>query len=186
MGEAFQDEIVLVERAVAGDADAFGELYLQHLDTIYRYIYFRIAEPEEAQDLTEQVFLRAWEALPDYEREGRFTSWLYRIAHNMTVDYYRRRKPIVSTSLLESDVWESDAPVALDQVIRAEEATALASAIAQLPEDQQQVIVLRFVEGLRHAEVARIMDKSENACRAIQHRALKSLNRLLTGVREGV
>jgi RNA polymerase sigma-70 factor (ECF subfamily) len=72
----------------------------------------------------------------------------------------------------------------LDQVIQAEEADTLASAIAQLPDEQQQVVILRFVEGLRHAEVARIVGKSEGACRVIQHRALIALNQLLTGMQE--
>ncbi len=183
MLDASPDESALVERAVAGDADAFGALYLSHLDAIYRYIYFRVGDTEGAKDLTEQVFLNAWEALSGYRQRGsQFASWLYRIAHNVVVDQHRRQKPIVSTSLLEREVRESEQSTALDQVIKAEEAAALASAIAQLPENQQQVIVLRFIEGLRHAEVARIMDKSEGACRVIQHRALTALNRLLTNV----
>ncbi|MDY7080420.1 MAG: sigma-70 family RNA polymerase sigma factor [Chloroflexota bacterium] len=182
MPGASNDETTLVDRAIAGNADAFGELYLQHMDAIYRYTYFRVGDVEDAEDLTEQVFLKAWEALPGYQQHGnRFISWLYRIAHNVVVDHHRRRKPILSTSLSEDEVGESKQPAALDQVIRAEEAAVLASAVAQLPDEQQQIVILRFVEGLRHAEVARIMDKSEGACRVIQHRALAALNKLLTG-----
>ena len=185
MPDASLNEAALVERAIAGDADAFGALYLFHLDAIYRYIFFRVGDADIAEDLTEQVFLNAWEALPSYRQRGsQFASWLYRIAHNVVVDQHRRRKPVISISLLERGVGESEQFTALDQVIKAEEAAALASAIAQLPEEQQQVIVLRFIEGLRHAEVARIMDKSEGACRVIQHRALTALNRLLTNVQE--
>ena len=186
MSDTRHDEAALVERAVASDADAFGALYLLHMDAIYRYVYMRVGDAEDAEDLTEQVFLKAWEALPGYQQRGnRFTSWLYRIAHNVVVDQHRRRRqPILSMPLSEMGAWESKQSTALDQIIKAEEATVLASAIAQLDDDQQQVIILRFVEGLGHAEVARIMNKSKGACRVIQHRALAVLNRLLTDVRE--
>jgi RNA polymerase sigma-70 factor (ECF subfamily) len=181
MPDASPHETALVERAIAGDADAFGELYLLHLDAIYRYIYFRIADANDAQDLAEQTFLKAWESLPRYEQRGPpFTSWLYRIAHNLIVDHHRRQKPIVSLSLAEKNNWKSKGPNALAQIIQAEETAALARAIAQLPHDQQQVIVLRFIEGLSHNEVAQIVDKSPGACRVHQHRALAALNQLLT------
>ncbi len=183
MPDSSCQEAALVERAVAGDADAFGELYLLHLDAIYRYIRYRVGDASDAEDLTEQVFLNAWKALPGYKRRrGSFASWLYRIAHNVVVDYYRRRKPTVYMPSQEEVDWESKQPTPLEQVIGAEEVATLTTAIAQLPEDQQQVIILRFIEGLRHAEVARIIGKSEGACRIIQYRALVALNRLLSGV----
>ena len=181
MPDSSYDEAALVKRAVAGDADAFGELYLLHLDAIYRYAYYRVGDAKDAEDITEQVFLKAGEALPGYKQLGNpFTSWLYRIAHNVIVDHHRRQKPTVPMPLPEKAGWESKQPTSLEQVIEAEEAAALSSAIARLSEEQQQVITLRFIEGLNHAEVARIMDKSEGACRVIQHRALVALNRLLT------
>jgi len=182
MPDSSRREVTLVERAVAGDADAFGELYLLHLDAIYRYVYFRVGDANDAEDLTGQVFLKAWESLPGYKRRGNpFASWLYRIAHNVVVDHRRRQKPVVAMPSLEAVDRESRQPTPLERVIEAEEAAALATAIAQLPEEQQQVIVLRFIEGLKHAEVAHIMNKSEGACRMIQHRALTALNQLLSG-----
>lgn len=186
MPDSSHHETNLVECAVAGDANAFGELYLLHMDAIYRYVYYRVGETSDAEDLTEQVFLKAWEALPGYKQRGNpFTSWLYRIAHNAVVDHHRRQKPTVTMSSPEQVDWEGEQPTSLERVveavIKAEEATALAAAIAQLPEEQQQVIILRFVEGLRHAEVARVVGKSEGACRVIQHRALTALNQLLSG-----
>ncbi len=177
-------EATLVKRAIAGDADAFGELYLRHLDAIYRYVYFRVGNVEDAEDLTEQVFLKAWEALPGYRQRGNpFSSWLYRIAHNVVVDHHRRQQTARAVPLPDGNGggWETNEPTTLDRVIAAEEAAALASAIAQLPEEQQQVIILRFIEGMSHAQVSRIIGKSEGACRVIQHRALTALNRLLTG-----
>ena len=181
MTEYQEDEATLVKRAVAGDADAFGELYLLHMDAIYRYIYYRVANTDDAEDLAEQVFLNAWEALPGYEqRKYPFTSWLYRIAHNVVVDYHRRHKPTAPLPPPETVDWGEEQPTSLEQVIEAEEASALATAIAQLSEEQQQVIILRFIQGLKHAEVARIIGKSESACRVIQHRALTALNKLLS------
>ncbi|HID65158.1 MAG TPA: sigma-70 family RNA polymerase sigma factor [Anaerolineae bacterium] len=182
MPDSSPHEAALVARAVAGDADAFGELYLLHIDAIYRYVYFRVGDASDAEDLTEQVFLKAWEALPGYRQRGNpFTSWLYRIAHNVVIDHHRRQKPVIPMPSPEKVDREGKHPPPLEQVIEAEEAAALAAAIVQLPEEQQQVIILRFVEGLNHAEVARIMNKSKGACRVIQHRALAALNRLLSG-----
>src|SRR5262245_5458045 len=124
------DEVALVEYAVAGDADAFGALYLRHLNAIYRYVYFRVGNAADAEDLTEQVFLKAWEALPSYNQRGhRFTSWLYRNAHNMVIDHHRHQKTMISIPLREKGHWASRQSTALEQVIEVEEATALASAI---------------------------------------------------------
>ncbi len=177
-----QDEAHLVKCAITGDTDAFGELYLLHLDAIYRYIYYRVGDTHDAEDLTEQVFLKAWEALPCYEQRGNpFTSWLYRIAHNVVVDHCRRQKPTIPMPPPEKVGWESKHSTSLEQVIEAEEAAAMTTAIAQLPGEQQRVIILRFIEGLSHAEVARILDKSQGACRVLQYRALAALNQLLSG-----
>jgi RNA polymerase sigma-70 factor (ECF subfamily) len=180
-----ESENHLVECAIAGDAEAFGELYSIHLDAIFRYIYYRVGEVEEAEDLTEQVFLNVWKALPGYRRRGvPFTSWLYRIAHNAVVDYHRRRKPreqAATPTNPGSAVIEirDDQMSTLSLVIQSEEAETLARAIAKLPDDQQQVIILRFIEGLNHIEIARIMERSEGACRMLQHRALAALNQYL-------
>jgi RNA polymerase sigma-70 factor (ECF subfamily) len=181
MPDSSHYEAVLVKHAIAGAADAFGELYQLYLDPIYRYVYYRTGNASDAEDLTEQVFLKAWEALPGYKRRGNpFASWLYRIAHNMVIDYHRHQKPTVSMALTEEGDWVSEEPTSLEHIIKAEEAAALATAITQLPDEQQQVIVLRFIEGWKHAEVARVIGKSEGACRIIQHRALIALNRLLS------
>jgi len=181
MSNSPPQEATLIAQAIAGNADAFGELYLLHLDAIYRYVYYRVGDGAEAEDLTEQVFLKAWEALPGYQQRGYpFSSWLYRIAHNTVADYHRRQKPEVPMPSPEKVEKRDQHRPPLEQVIATEEAATLATAIAQLSEEQQQVIILRFIEGLSHAEVARILAKSEGACRVIQHRALAALNRLLT------
>lgn len=175
-----ESDVALLHKAIDGDADAFGVLYERYLDAIYRYVYFRLGNRDTAQDVTEQVFLKAWEALPRTRFRGDgVRSWLYRIAHNAVVDYQRRDGHEISTNF-DYETWESEQPAVLDSVIRAEEVDALAAAVAQLPVDQQQVVILRFIEGLDHADVADVIDKSPGACRVLQHRALKALGKLLS------
>ena len=181
MPEINQDEKALVNRAIDGDEEAFGELYLLHLDAIYRYVYYRIGSMEDAEDLTEQIFLKAWEALPGYQQRGKpFTSWLYRIAHNIIVDFHRKRKNIeISVDKVFDESLDDGQPGILQKIVEQEESKLLANAISQLSDEQQQVIVLRFVEGLSHKEVARILGKNEGACRMIQYRALTVLQQIL-------
>jgi RNA polymerase sigma-70 factor (ECF subfamily) len=167
-----------VDRARRGDAEAFGQLYGLHLDRIYRYIYFRVGSTSEAEDLTEHVFMKAWEAIGRYEHRGLpFAAWLYRMAHNAVVDHYRARRP--TTSIDETFDLEDERQnpvVAADAHFDREE---LKTAIKQLNTDQQTVILLRFVEGLSHAEVGKIVGKSEGAVRVIQHRALHAMARFM-------
>jgi RNA polymerase sigma-70 factor, ECF subfamily len=171
-------EDVLVERACRGDADAFGRLYQLHLDRIYRYVYYRVGLTSEAEDLTEHVFLKAWEAIGRYESRGLpFAAWLYRMAHNAVIDHYRARRPttrIDETLDLED---ERQNPVASAEALFDRE--ELKVVIKRLNPDQQTVILLRFTEGLSHAEVGRILGKSEGAVRVIQHRALAVMARVL-------
>lgn len=172
-------EEALVLRAANGDAEAFGDLYVRHLDEIYRYVFYRVGNERRAEDLTEQVFLKAWEAMEEYEPRGHpFSSWLYRIAHNAVVDHYRSRRdeePLdkVAFSLADGSVGPEET------VIKNREVAGLLQALKRLSEEKQELIVLRFVEGLSHARVAQILDKSEGACRVMQHRALASLNEML-------
>jgi len=188
MAQMADHEARLIELALGGDFDSFAALYSRYLDAIYRYVYYRTGHVQDAEDLTEQVFLKAWQGRASYRPVGScFVNWLYRIAHNIVVDYHRRRKlitsePLHSDAVLPDESQES----ALESIILAEENAALGSAIARLPEEYQQVIILRFIEGLGHAEIALILDKSEVACRGIQHRALASLNKSLAAQQEGV
>ncbi|MDQ4078537.1 MAG: sigma-70 family RNA polymerase sigma factor [Chloroflexota bacterium] len=177
------DDGVLIRRARDGDTEAFGTLYVRYLDPIYRYIYFRMGEQSEAEDITEQVFLKAWEALPGYEQRGHpFSSWLYRIAGNMVVDYHRRAETVRLAEVADEVIMQEMPVNPAEQVIRREEMATLAKAIAQLPDEQQQTIILRFIEGLSHSEVADLLGKSEGACRALQYRALAALAQQLKRV----
>lgn len=174
----------LVSQAVQGDAEAFGALYSLHLDPIYRYLYYRTGNTGAAEDLTEDVFLKAWTTIASYENRGlRFSSWLYRIAHNVAIDYHRTRKKDLPLRSEPVTLAEEEDLGPEELVVRREEVKELQSAISRLPQKQQEVVVLRFIEGLRHAQVAEIIGKSEGACWVIQHRALKALRSLLGEVR---
>lgn len=169
----------LVRKAVDGDGDAFAEIYLAYQDAIYRYIFFRVSDDAEAEDLTEEVFLRAWEALPNFRvRKVPFKSWLYRIAHNLVIDRHRKRRPIVMPS--EAIIDEpARRPLPEETVARMENHQALRQAILKLNAIEQEVILLRFVSGLSHQEVAKAIGKSPAASRVIQHRALTRLQKYL-------
>lgn len=177
--DATPPEEALVRRAASGDAEAFGDLYARHLDDIYRYVFYKVGDEKRAEDLTEQVFLSAWEAIADYEHRGYpFSAWLYRIAHNAVVDHYRTTKderPLDTVAFALAD--ESLGPE--DVLVKKGEVARLLKALAELSDEKQHLIILRFVEGLSHGEVARILDKSEVACRVMQHRALASLSEMM-------
>jgi RNA polymerase sigma-70 factor (ECF subfamily) len=174
-----QQDTELAGLALQGDAEAFGVLYERHLPAIYRYVYFRVGSEAEAEDIAEETFVRAWEALPRYRlRKYPFTAWLYRIAHNLVVDYHRKHKPVD----LPDGEWFNHAgrTASIEEIVGNRiSLTKLVRVVGKLNEDEQQVIVLRFIEGLSHSEIAKILNKSEGASRVIQHRALASLKSLL-------
>ena len=172
--------VALVNRAVAThDADAFGELYDRFFDRVYRYLYFRTGNHPEAEDLSEQVFLKAWEAIGRYRWQGRpFLAWLYRLAHNVHIDHVRSQRPAASLTNDERPI-ELPSPTAEVELARSLDAEVLAHAMAQLTVEQQQVIVMKFIDGCDNEQIAQTMHKREGAVRALQMRALMSLRRVL-------
>lgn len=170
------DERTLIKRAVKRDREAFGALYNKHVARVYRHIYYMVGNPPEAEDLTAQAFLQAWQAIERYQIRGApFVSWLMRIAHNLGVSYLRSRKP--STELPETLVDRSREgnPDAVLQ--RQADGDRVREAILRLREEHRRVIILRFVEDLAYREVAEIVGKSVPAVRVIQHRALNALRK---------
>jgi RNA polymerase sigma-70 factor (ECF subfamily) len=170
------DETALVLRAIQRDQEAFGELYDRHVVRVYRHIYYMVGNAAEAEDLTAQTFLRAWEAIERYQVRGApFVSWLLRIAHNLGVSYLRSKRE--SSQLHDGiidDKMRRDPETAFQQ--SAEEAL-VREAILRLRDEQRQVIILRFIEDLDYREVAEIIGKSVAAIRVIQHRALNALRK---------
>ena len=172
--------VALVNRVVISrDANAFGELYDAFVERVYRYLYFRTGSHPEAEDLTEQVFLKAWEAIGRYRWQGRpFLAWLYRLAHNAHIDHIRSQKPTASLNNDDRPLELASTSAAVE-LTRALDADLLARALGELTPDQQQVIVMKFLEGLDNEQIAQSMDKREGAIRALQMRALMSLRRVL-------
>jgi len=174
-----QQQVVL-ERAINADPVALGMLYDQYVDRIYSYIYHRVGQAEVAEDLTGQVFMRVLEAV----RTGKpwrssFSGWLYRIAHNQVIDYYRRNK---RATFVDVDEATPIASTEGDPVRLAESRLAsqyLREALTEITEEQAQVITLRFLDDLSIAEVASIMDKTEGAIKALQYRAVLALRRVM-------
>jgi RNA polymerase sigma-70 factor, ECF subfamily len=171
------EEASLIASSRQGEKEAIAELYHRHVDVIYRYVYARVRDAAVAEDLTAQVFLKAIEGLANYEPSGTpFLGWLYRIAHARTVDHWRqhgrRREVPLTDNIPSSGSWVE----AIDDQERWITAIDL---LAQLTDDQQEVMILRFMGEMSLSEVALILNKTVNAVKAIQHRALASLARLL-------
>jgi RNA polymerase sigma-70 factor (ECF subfamily) len=173
------NESELVRRAHQGDREAFGDLYERYLDDVYRYVYYRVSDHQYAEDLTERVFLKAWQNMSGYQvGKAPFQAWIYRIAHNTVIDHYRTRK---ETLTLKENVGVPDGNVNVEaQLLFKEQSQRLAQAITRLSPAHQHVLVLRFIKGFSTKEVAQIVDRSEGAVRVLQHRALKAMRAFLT------
>ena len=176
---AATSETELIARSIDGDAGAFGTLYERYLDAIYRYVYYSVPDHAEAEDLTENVFLKAWQALPRFRLQGAgFRTWLYRIAHNAIIDRHRTHK---QTTSLEAATHLRDPAPAPQTVVEADqEVLRLSAALSRLKPRARQVILCRFISGLSHAETAEVLGVSEGNVRVLQHRALKRMRHLLT------
>lgn len=175
------NESRLIEKAKAYDEEALSELYRRHADSIFRYVYYRVGDQTVAEDMVAEVFLRALEGLPSYQDTGRpFEAWLYRIAQARVVDHYRQQNKRRDAPLDERLVaGEETDPHQI--AAHLEDAQRAWEALDHLTEDQQQVISLRFIAGYTTPDVARMLGKTEGAVKALQHRALASLRRLLEG-----
>jgi RNA polymerase sigma-70 factor (ECF subfamily) len=177
------EERRLAVRAADGERGAFGSLYERYVDRIYRYIHFKVGSQPDTEDLTSQTFLKAWDAIGDYEwRNYPFGAWLFRIAHNLVVDYHRAKRP----ALALDDATPQLEHRASRDTVRPERVLAelitedrVRHAIGRLTEEQQQVLILRFFEGLSTGEVADIMGKRRGAIRGLQFRALGALRDML-------
>jgi RNA polymerase sigma-70 factor (ECF subfamily) len=172
------DEAMLVQKAIGHDAEAFGRLYDMHVDRVYRNIYYRVGNEADAEDLTQQVFFKAWQAIDRYKKMASpFIAWLMTISHNLVVDFYRTRK---DKAYLEAEVLADDSTPNPERAAEASfEQQRLRRAILQLGGDEQQVVILRFIEGFEFSEIASLLKKKEGNIRVILHRALVKLRNIL-------
>jgi RNA polymerase sigma-70 factor (ECF subfamily) len=171
-----EDDGSLLARIQQHDQEALAEVYDRYFDQLYRYLNYRLGEPEVAADLTGDVFLALVNALKiGKSPKTSLSGWLYTVARNLAADYIKKKGRTVS--LIEDLV--ADEPSLTDQVHLSQLAPILRKAILQLTEEQQHVITLRFGQGLSLAETAQLLDKSVGAIKGLQHRALASLARFI-------
>ena len=173
-----QKQQELIRRAKECDSSAFASIYEHYHEDIYNYIYHRVTSASVSDDLAAEVFLKALESIDSYTFRGiPLGVWLFRIARNLVIDYFRRGPALVEVPLEEGALPpEAGADAVLEMELTQQQ---LARALSSLTEDQQEVVILRFVDGLPPNDVAQIMGKSRGAIHSLQHRALNSLNRVL-------
>ena len=169
----------LALRAGKGDAAAFGALYDRYVGAVYRYVFYRVRNDADAEDLVSDVFMRALRAIPRYEPRVAFLAWLYRIARNAVIDRARRSRVQISfeDALAHPNVDQVVEPDAT--ILALSDKEAVRGALAKLTPLQQEVIVLRFVEGYSTLEIANLVGKREGTVRGIQFRALEALRALI-------
>lgn len=173
------NERQLVLQAQAGNSEAFGQLYDAYMERIYRFVYFRVEDQQTAEDITSQVFLKAWSNLDRFQfSRTPYLAWLYTIAHNAVIDHYRTRK--VTTALDDVQLSQPDHSEAVESEIDLTvEMQSVKAALGTLTDDQQKVLTLKFIEGMSNNEIARQLGKREGAIRALQMRGLQALAKQL-------
>jgi RNA polymerase sigma-70 factor (ECF subfamily) len=174
-----QNERQLVLQAQAGNSEAFGQLYDAYMERIYRFVYFRVEDQQTAEDITSQVFLKAWSNLDRFSfNRTPYLAWLYTIAHNAVIDHYRTRK--VTAALDDVQLSQQDHAEAVENEIDlSSEMKTIKTALQELTDDQQKVLTLKFIEGMSNNEIARHLGKREGAIRALQMRGLQALAKQL-------
>ena len=167
----------LIIRAEGGDFEAFGELYSLYLDRIYRYVFYQVKDRMTAEDITEEVFVKAWQAIGSCKgKEATFSAWLYRIAHNHMINTLRKKQKITSIET-KNLVDASDPKIELETALDHQE---LLATIADLPQNQKEVIILKFIEEMDNREISKVLGKREGAIRILQMRALANLRQKLS------
>jgi RNA polymerase sigma-70 factor, ECF subfamily len=183
-GDAAAEVWGLVERAQAGESAAFGLIYDRYVDTVFRFVYFRVGNRQLAEDLTSDTFLRALKRIGSFTWQGRdLGAWLVTIARNLVADHFksgRYRLEVTTGDVLDADR-EDRGPEGSPEAAVVDHITnvALLTAVKQLNPEQQECIVLRFLQGFSVAETAQTMGKNEGAIKALQYRAVRALARLL-------
>ncbi len=173
-GPPLPEEARLVDQAKSGDTEAFAELYDAYVERVSRYIYFRVSEDIDMEDLVSQVFLKAWENLSHYKAgNSPFVAWLYTIARNLVIDHYRTKRetlPLEEALVLASDMGMPD-----EEAQTRSDLEALREALHVLKTDQQQALVLKYIVGLPNENIAKVMNKQEGTIRGLQMRGLQAL-----------
>jgi RNA polymerase sigma-70 factor, ECF subfamily len=168
---------LLVNKVKKGDKEAYGKLYRRYFDSIYRYIFFRVGQDREtAEDLVQIVFFKALVKIDEFNEEGvGFRPWIYRIAHNQIIDHYRSYK---SNSSLTENLPDENQNFE-DRVLKDLEYQKVLSAFEKIPEEQREIITMRFISELSNKEIADALNKNEEAVRSMIYRGVKNLRKIL-------
>lgn len=167
----------LIHQAKRGDAEVYGILYERYAGSIYKYLYLHLGDREDAEDLTVEVFLRAWQAIPAYDERGLpFRAYLFKIARHLMIDFYRQKKYFgnLDENLKDTVVVDLEESAVADA-----SHASLKRFLNAIHDDYRHVLILRFFAGLSLAEISKVMQRSENAVRVLQHRALRAIRELL-------
>lgn len=176
-----QDERDLVAEAQKHNEEAFAQLYERYFDKIYRYILLKVGDQFEAEDMTQQVFLKMLKSIGSFKwKDVPFSAWLYRIAHNQIVDYLRRKSRRLTDPLDGVEAFIEDPGGGPQEAVEINcDLESLVTAIGKLTNAQRDVIALRFASELPIADVSHIMGRSEGAVKALQHSAILALRRIM-------
>ena len=175
-----EEDHQLLTQAQQGDAEAFGALYERHAAAIFRYLYVHLSSRPDAEDLTSEVFLRAWQSLPRYHQRGvPFRAFLFRIAHNALVDHYRHRQQAQRLAQEEDPASPADRSDPDETLAGKIDHLELSRLLAGLRDDYRTVLALRFLSQLSPVETATVMQRTPGAVRVLQHRAMEALRQKL-------
>lgn len=164
---------ILIKKALQKDESAFSQIYDLYFDKVYRFVFFRVNHREVAEDLVAETFIRVWGKLTEIQGPANFNGWIYQIARNLVIDYYRSKRPTADLTELEN-VLEYDDNI-LEKTNFGYQQREFLEALKQLSSDQQIVIKMKFFDDLDNDEIAKVLNKSEGAIRVIQHRAIQEL-----------
>ena len=169
----------IIKKAVKGVSSAFASLYDHYQPMIYRFVAIKVGRREDAEDITHQVFMSAWQNVSKYKYQGHpFSSWLYQIARNQVIDHYRAKKQETSIEQIDPEYFVLPATAQFDLATKLD-FEKVRSGIAQLKPEYQDIIIMRFVEDLPLKDVATAIGKTEGAVKLMQHRAVKELKRVM-------
>jgi len=171
------DELELISLSQQGDTEAFARLYACYVERITRYVYFRVTDHQLAEDITSRIFIKMLEKLKTYQvGQLPLIAWLYRMAHNAVIDHYRTKRTLISLEdVNQAEVRQEDGiEEKLDLQVKSQQ---LRAALQVLTEQQQRVLILKFIDGLSTREIARRLGKQQGAVRGLQMRALQKLAR---------
>jgi RNA polymerase sigma-70 factor, ECF subfamily len=172
--------IGLVELARGGDSEAFGLLYDHYNTSVYRFIYYRVGSVALAEDLTSETFFRALRSMSSFKWQGKdFGAWLMTIARNLTADHYKAGRTRLEFATEDMGAHDSATDGPENAVLASLTNEALLEALGELPPEQQECLIMRFLQGLSIAETAKVLGRSDGAVKQLQLRGVRNLAKLL-------